>query len=293
MTVDDICNGLVYAQRQRSFCIKSQSRCDRSIESFIATLLGFKTDLTEAERKKLFKLAGTIRQKIEKAGPDFDYAQYGEQIAGVAPMILRSAEARSAWDLHRADIEGRMKEAARSLPGWPFVETVRGVSELGLAVIVGEAGNLSNYANPAKLWKRFGLAVIDGHRQGIVPSTITREARAAAWTERGYVPRRRAEIYVFCDDLLCRTQWRAEKPDEETGEVAPAHAIGPYGAIYGNRKAEMLARGKTAGHADKDARRYMAKAFLVDLHRAWKANAVVDVLVDRSLFYRNRLDEAA
>lgn len=292
MTVDELCNGLVYAQRQRSFCIKSQSRCDRSIESFIATLLGFKTDLTEAERKKLFKLAGTIRQKIEKAGPEFDYAQYGDQIAGVAPMILRSAEARSAWDMHRADIEARMKEVARQLPGWPFVQNVKGVSELGLAVIIGEAGNLSNYANPAKLWKRFGLAVVDGHRQGIVPSNISREDRATAWIERGYVPRRRAEIYVFCDDMLCRAQWRAEKTDED-GLVEPAHAIGPYGEIYANRKAEMLARGKTAGHADKDARRYMTKAFLVDLHRAWRANAIVDSPVDRTLFYRSQIGEAA
>lgn len=294
MTVDELCNWLVYAQRQRVFCIKSQSRCDRSIESFIATLLGFKTDLTEAERKKLFKLAGTIRQKIEKAGPDFDYRQYGEQIAGVAPMILRSAEARAGWDVHRNDVEAKMKAVARELPGWPFVESVRGISELGLAVIVGEAGNLSNYANPAKIWKRFGLAVMDGYRQGMVPPGT--QDRAAAWTERGYVPRRRAEIFVFVDDLLCRAQWRAEKTDDETGEVTGAHAIGPYGEIYARKKAEYVARADGPNKItapDKADRRYMAKCFLADLHRAWKANSVVDVPVDRALFYRSQYEEAA
>lgn len=286
MNLDELCNGLVYAQRQRVFCIKSQSRCDRSIEAFIATLLGFKTDQQESDRKKLFKMAATIRLKIENAGRDFDYLQFGEQIAGVAPMILRSAEARAGWDGHRTDIEGRMKEAAAALPAMPFVATVKGFSVLGLAVLVGEAGNFSNYSVPATLWKRFGLAVDDqGYRQGRLPPNLTREARAEAWTNRGYVPRRRAEVYAFVDDVMFRHQWRAEKTDDDTGEIIPAHPIGNYGEIYGRKKAEYLERALPAGHADKAARRYMAKCLIVDLWRAWKANAVVDVPVDRSLFY--------
>jgi hypothetical protein len=315
MTITDICDGLVYLQRQRVFCIKSQSRNDRSMESFIATLLGFKasppdgadaaaTKAHDAGRKKLFAQAKRIRTEIENGGPNFDCSEWGPQVEGIASMILRSAEARASWDIHRDGVEKKMKDLARTLPGWLFVQSTRGISELGLAVIVGEAGDLGDYANPAKLWKRFGLAIKDGRRQGSVPPNLSKEARAAAWTERGYVGRRRAEIYVFCDDLLCRAQWRAEKTDEDTGEIVPAHAIGPYGEIYARKKAEYLARAdgdNPIRSPDAAARRYMSKCFLVDLLRAWKLGsgivAIGDNLppspVDRSLFYLSHLAEAA
>ena len=58
-----------------------------------------------------------------------------------------------------------MMAFAKALPVASFVEETRGFGYLGLAQIVAEAGDLSNYANPAKLWKRFGLAVIDGRAQ--------------------------------------------------------------------------------------------------------------------------------
>lgn len=303
MDIEELCNGLVYSQRQRVFCIKSQSRCDRSIEAFIATLLGFQAPKTKedspeerkramAARKKLFNLAATIRTRIEKAGPNFEYKEHGDQIAGIAPMILRSAEARAGWDVHRSEIEEKMRDVAQQLPAWPFVETIKGFGDLGLAVIVGEAGNLSNYSSAAKLWKRFGLAVDDGgYRQGRLPPNLSREDRAAAWTERGYVPRRRAETYAFIDDVMFRQQWRAARDAEgnavkgDDPPAVPAHAIGPYGEMYGRKKAEYLERAFPAGHADKAARRYMTKCFMVDLWRGWKAGSAVAIPINRALFY--------
>jgi hypothetical protein len=282
MSLDYVCDGLVYLQRKRLFCIKSQSRCDRSIESFIATLLGFKTDLDETGRKKLFNQAKAIRQKIEKAGTDFDYGQWGEQIEGVCAMIIKSAETRANWDKQRKEIEDEMRGFAKMLPAYPFVQTVKGFGDLGLAALVGEAGNLSNYPTVAKLWKRFGLAVMpDGCRQGMVPKYLGREDRKAAWIERGYVGRRRAEVYAFVDDVMFRAQWRGEKESDD-GVVTPPHAIGTYGEIYNRKKQEYLSReGWTPGHAENAARRYMAKCLLVDLWRAWRKGSVVDVSVDR------------
>jgi hypothetical protein len=113
------------------------------------------------------------------------------------------------------------------------------------------------------VWKRLGLACIDGHRQGTVPKEVTGEARKAAWTQAGYSPARRAEVWAFIDDVMFRAQWRGDRPD------APAHSIGPYGQAYAERKEWNLARGLVPAHADRDARRFMAKRFIRDLWVAW------------------------
>jgi hypothetical protein len=63
---------------------------------------------------------------------------------------------------------------------------------------------------------------------------------------------------------MFRAQWRGEK------DGIAAHAIGPYGEAYGERKAWNLARGWTPGHAENDARRYMTKRLIRDLWRAWR-----------------------
>ncbi len=74
-------------------------------------------------------------------------------------------EARDAIGKHRAAVEKRLTKLAKALPIGPWVEGTRGVGLLSLAAIVGEAGDLSAYSNPAKLWKRMGLAVMPDGRQ--------------------------------------------------------------------------------------------------------------------------------
>lgn len=84
-------------------------------------------------------------------------------------------------------------------------------------------------------------------------------------------------------DPLFRAQWRGAREGDDGSQrgnesqvdfdpVAtsiPAHAIGPFGAVYGEAKVRQLAAGKTKGHAEKLARRTMVKALLHDVHRAW------------------------
>jgi hypothetical protein len=115
---------------------------------------------------------------------------------------------------------------------------------LGLAVIVGVAGDLSNYSNPAKLWKRFGLAVIDGRAQRKV--TNTEQAIAM-----GYSPMRRSAMWTIGDAVI-KTQ-------------------GEYRELYLDRKMYEAERDPEMSkmHCHRRAQRYMEKRLLRDLWRAW------------------------
>jgi hypothetical protein len=258
-----LCAQLMEMQAERLYCIKLQSICDRKCEHFVARRLGYSSLLDEAARTKLFAQARIIIRAVEAGGGDDQKARDTDSravVSACSSIILRTAESRRGWDAYRSDLEARMRELARQLPAWPFVEGVRGFSDLGLAVVVGETGDLSGYANPGKVWKRLGLAVIDGNRQGNPGPGATAED----WVRHGYRKQRRAEVWAFCSDVMFRHQWRGEKNGTE------AHALGPYGEAYGRKKAEYLEREWTKGHAHNAATHYMTKEFIKDLWKAWR-----------------------
>lgn len=266
---------LVELQKQRVFCIKSQSRCDRSCEAFIARYLGYKAEQPEGERAVAWKLAAKIRKDIEKGGQTVvdpqptnateagdngrepDASQLAVAIVACAPIVLNSAASRVAWDNHRAQVEKQMRKLAQSLPVYSWATKIKGFGDLGVAIIVGEAGDLSLYATKERVWKRLGLAVIDGERQ-------QRKAGAEAALAHGYNPRRRAEIWTLADSLF-RHQWHGAKENIEAGPS------GPYGVIYATRKAATGTReGWSPKHRDNDARRVMTKALIEDFWKAWR-----------------------
>ena len=248
-------------QAQRRFCIKSQSRCDRSVESFIARGFGYTTDMDAKARVAMFAKAAEFRRKVEKdGGGQSGTAQSGQRDSAPAiPLILLSAQSRRSWDAYRKQIEARMRTLAKTLPVWPWADNVRGLGELGVAIIIGEAGDPANYPRIECLWKRLGLAVIDGERQ-------QRKNGAEAAASHGFNPSRRAEIWTIGDSLF-RSQWRGAKDD------APAHPLGPYGAAYAKRKAATEGRDEwSLGRRDADARRVMTKALIEDFWKAWMSN---------------------
>ena len=259
--LSDIIAEIRELQSQRRFCIKSQSRCDRSVESFIARGFGYTTNLDAKARVTMFARAAELRRKVEKDGGGQRHAaQEGHMNSAPAvPLILLSAQSRRSWDVYRKQIESRMRTLAKTLPVWLWADNVRGLGELGVAIIIGEAGDPANYPRIECLWKRLGLAVIDGERQ-------QRKSGAEAAAAHGFSPSRRAEIWTIGDSLFL-LQWRGAKDD------APAHPLGPYGAAYAKRKAATEGReGWSLGRRDADARRVMTKALIEDFWKAWKSN---------------------
>lgn len=114
------------------------------------------------------------------------------------PKNLRPAIA--AADAQAEMLGKAMAKLAKQLPVADWVERQRGFGIGNFARIIGETGDLSLYANPAKVWKRLGLAPFKGQ----APSTWKRKGGLSAeeWTALGYCPRRRAVCYVVSECLL-------------------------------------------------------------------------------------------
>ena len=105
----DVVDELISLQRERRFAIVSQSRCDRSCEAYIARYLGYHSSDDEKSRKEIWDKASTIRKTVEKSikvggsGRQADSKKHTLDAASVcAPIIVHSANARKAWDEHRA-----------------------------------------------------------------------------------------------------------------------------------------------------------------------------------------------
>lgn len=151
-------------------------------------------------------------------------------------------EARKAIETHRKAVEKRLIKLAKALPVASWVEGMRGVGLLSLAAIVGEAGDLGSYANPAKLWKRMGLAVMPDGRQ--------RKIGGMAALDHGYSPARRSVVWNIGACIV--------------------KAGGPLKAAYDARKIYEAERVETKLHAHNRAQRYVEKRLLRMLWSAWR-----------------------
>lgn len=175
-------------------------------------------------------------------------------VMAITPFLA----AKANLEADRKPIEKQLRKMARSLPVWKsWAEGVKGLGDLRLAIIVGECGDIGDYRNPSCLWKRMGLAVIDGQRQ-------RRVANADAALVHGFNPERAAVSWNLASEIV-KAQIRRDK---ETDEV---RAIGGYGQVYLDRKAYEASRdGLTKLHIDNRAKRYMAKRVLRDFWTEWR-----------------------
>ena len=217
------------------------------------------TEETTRTDERFMRLALDEARKAREAietGKDDPNSIGGSAVLSIADIVRQSAVARGVWDNLREKVETDMRKLARTLPVHAWANGVRGFGDLGLAIVIGETGDLSLYETKERVWKRLGLAVIEGFRQ-------QRRSDPDEAAAHGYNPKRRAEVWAIADSMF-RHQWRGEKDD------VPAHAIGPYGEVYAIRKAATEGREWTLKHRDNDARRIMAKALVADLWAAWR-----------------------
>lgn len=168
-----------------------------------------------------------------------------DSLAALATIPLATAEA-SIREAMRP-LEKRLVTLGKLLPVWTaFVADVRGMAPLGLAQVIGETGDLSNYPSPRHVWKRMGLAVMDdGTRQ--------RKVIGDAALLHGYDPERRSVAYLVGTGLLIHNREGAYRTFYDVEKV---------------RQAELHPDLK-AGHVHLRAHRHMTKRFLLDLWIAW------------------------
>ena len=255
-----LCDRICEAQYRRRFYIKRLVMTENALRALVRRRLGWSPDLDESKREALNTRAAGIVAKLmaDKPVPEKDQ----EAAAYVAHDAARIRAARIPLQEARRDAEMVMERAAKQLPVYAWVKTVRGFSALGLAVIVAEAGGdltatPDNYPNPDKLKRRLGLAPYKGQagKTWRVNSWKPRSLSADEWSDYGYSGSRRAEVWGFIDQNVERS------------------FDGKYRAIYDAEKAKFKERGKVAIHAQSHARRVVAQEVVIDVWRVWNGYA--------------------
>jgi hypothetical protein len=246
--IPTICRELQKLQRQRAVLLKFQIMNHNRLRAYVASdLLGYKAQLAEKERKKAFKQAQAMVKKVEAMLKKAKKEGSENLIVDAYPIIASSLAAIGHYKGIKKMIEEGMKELAEKLPVAAWAATVHGfgtTSRLFLAEIIGETGDLSNYANPAKVWRRLGCAPFLFDGKTLMGSTwrYGKEGKLPAeqWQEFGYNPRRRSLAYmigkviVFSNKDIYRARY-----DETKAAMARKHP--EYSKLRCDRHGMLLA----------------------------------------------------
>jgi hypothetical protein len=209
------------------------------------------------QRQDLLNAEGTLARQINRivARTLKKTEVTPAEIKAHAPSIL--LDMKAVPHAAKAALEKQITKLVRQLPAWQqWGEGVRGFGEMSMAAIVGEAGDLHDFANPAKLWKYMGMALIDGERQ-----------RKCADKEKairhGYCPRRRSVMFVIGDCLI--------------------RSGGEYKALYDERKVYEQQKAPELAPIvhHRRAKRYMEKRLLRNLWRAWRDHSPIGTRLAR------------
>lgn len=157
-----------------------------------------------------------------------------------------------------------METRAKTLPVHEWVEDIRGFTAFGLAQVVGEAGDLSNYPDKGRLFKRLGIGSINGEAQ----RKFKDEKKAIL---HGYNPNRRAVIWVLADSLFKLNEYyrgiaNKRKEFEVDKALDEGLAVLPAAKIPDKDKKSY----RSVGHIHKRGVRYMSQKFIRDLWREWR-----------------------
>ncbi len=231
--IDPLIQQIVQQWRIRQDFVRAQTRLTNQARAILRRLCGGDKD----EAEKLWKA-------IQKGKPH-PLAEIGEM--AVTPLMVAQEPLLAA----RKGYEKAVAKLAKRLPIAEYAAQIDGLGMLGLGAIVGECGDLSAYKSVSAVWKRCGLAVIEGGRQ--------RRVSGEAAFLHGYDGERRSVLWNRADPLFKRQ----------------SVVDGPYRAVYDDAKAAKLAQEWTAAHAHNHALRLMTKRLLRDLTVAWRDVAAI------------------
>ena len=248
----------------RQAVVKQQRSINSQALGNLRHFLGFRHDLNDKERKAINQKAQDIWDHIQgHVGNNSTSEDIALLIAtGPRPLpkgteqeqailqvvfahLLTSVQNLRVIEAQRASYEKDMRKLAQKLPVWPWVQSIKGLAELGIALIIGEAGNdLRAFANPAKLWKRMGVGLVGQERQRKIADAD--QARL-----HGYSPRRRSTLYTIGDALIKKQNQYRDLYLERKAYETQAHP--EFKPIHRHRRAQ----------------RYMEKRLLRDLWVEW------------------------
>lgn len=268
--------------RRKQF-IKAQIRVMNAAGALVRRALGWSLDLPADEQKAINGKAAKI---VAAKDPAKLPAEMAAIAAALAAEIATSAAMAAPAEAHVKAIEKEMKKLARQFPVWEgFAKDVRGLSDLGLAVIIAEAGCLDDYPTRHKLRKRLGLAPIvkDGVAKSGMGWRLGGGLSADGWTAAGYKPSRRAQIFAQVGTLIISGGAVQARRPISGEDVAANPDYSRYQRIFMQRLRYEAAR-EPEMHRDDTAegresyskrcagraQRYTEQRLLDDLWRAWR-----------------------
>lgn len=279
----ELIDGLKELQVRRLAYIRATNRITNAAQALTRRALGWAADDDEKSRKAMNKraagiVAAAFAGKSFKSGDE----DVGEALAADLEVFRRMAEpaekARHANEL-------AMRRLVRSLPVYEWAKSVRGFGDLGLAVIIAEAGDLAGYPTHSHLSKRFGLAPYNGK----ACSTWRKSGGLTSdeWKGIGYKPSRRAEMFAVIGDplikqgehyrdvYLARCAREHEKAMEDglipaTNTKTTVESWEARGLPTLVKVTKYDERHRSAKHMTLRAQRYMEQRLLRDLWKAWR-----------------------
>ncbi|TIL94649.1 MAG: hypothetical protein E5Y73_11100 [Mesorhizobium sp.] len=260
----DIVDEIINKHRLRSGMIKAQIKLTLQAMATVrfATHQDGDYDTDEAKAKARKRADDLYREVVsDPSNPLF---------ANIAPYHL----AMQPLDAQRAVYEKEMAKLVKRLPIYEWAKSVKGLGDVGLATIVGECGDVGTYRSVSAVWKRMGLAVFDGNRQG----NPGKSATAEDWTAHGYVKTRRSVMWNVGNSLILSMG----KFRPLFGEDLEASEYTYYQKVFAARCRHEMAKfekpvtesktGKESYslHAANRAKRYTEKRMLRNLWIEWR-----------------------
>lgn len=240
-------------QRHRAIVVKSRIMQSNRLQAIVAGSIGYESRMPEKQRLKLFKDAATVIRNIVD----------GDATSPLRNVILVTMVGIDAFNDQDHEIKRAQIKLVKELPvsEWAVRPEQRGFGLQSLATVVGETGDLANYPNPAKLWRRMGCAPheFDGNRRMGSTWRFGKEGKlpSSEWESFGYSPRRRSVMYVIGENLVKQNGSIGGGPVPETvlngasdddAVRADEHCrdtdgsrVGPYRVRYDEAKAKLAA----------------------------------------------------
>lgn len=256
---------IVRLHRLRQDMIRAQTKLSLQGQAAIRFMFQTDEDFASDEAKEKARKRTESLYKVIAADPAHELYQY------VAPYIM----AAEPLDNQRALYEKQLVKAAKRLPVYQWVKGVKGFGDISFATIVGECGDIGSYKSVSAVWKRLGLAVLNGNRQG----NPGKAATAEDWIEHGYNRQRRSVSYVAREHVIGGMgKWRPLMNED----VFANPDLTYYQRVYAERarleavKLDLPVTESDKGkesykkHVSMRAHRYVEKRLIKHLYIEWR-----------------------
>jgi len=197
--VGSICEELQRLQRHRAWHMKSRIMNANRLQSKVAGMLfGYHSGQPEKERRSAF----------EKASDAIEQIMAGELSTDIDDLVRTGKLAIDAFDRAKKELEKVMLTYAKKLPvaEWVLEPEQKGFGLPMMSVMIGETGDLANYANPAKVWRRLGCAPWSFDGKTLMGATWRSgkdgKLPSSEWEAYGYSPRRRSIAFNIGEGLI-------------------------------------------------------------------------------------------